>query len=244
MPNREPNPGLFKRWLVLVYLPLGTFVICLALVVGKILTGGAVWVVGLLGLYCVVPARLLLETQRKGLELPKPPGAQRGQKAPTPGSNRGQKAPAPGDERGQRPPTREAERGQRPPTPVDNRGQKPAPRPKRAVPAEGAKDSSPVRERIERPRRPAAPRKSPQVIRRRALASIIGIGVLLLVGGILVIVGIGRVTSSFGLVMVGLGGFLMILSVTLPTFRLVDALLRGIGRLLSRRPAPGAKSGE
>lgn len=67
----------------------------------------------------------------------------------------------------------------------------------------------------------------------------------MLVGGILVIVGIGRVTSSFGLIMVGVGGFLMILSVTLPTFRLVDALLRGIGRLLSRRPAqPRPKPGD
>jgi hypothetical protein len=177
---------------VLVYIPLGTFVISLALVAGKILTGGSLWLVGLLGLYCVVPARLLLETQRKGLELPKPPGAKRGPKPPA-------RAP-------------------------------------RAVPASEAKKPSPARERVERPRRPV-PRKSPQVIRRRALASLIGIGVLLLVGGILVIVGIGRVTSSFGLVMVGVGGFLMILSVTLPTFRLVDALLRGIGRLLSRRPA-------
>jgi hypothetical protein len=186
---------------VLVYVPLATFVISLALVAGKIITGGALWLVGLLGLYCVVPARLLLETQRKGLELPKPPGAKR--------------------------------------------GHKPVRRPPRAVPATEAKEPSPVRQRIERPRRPA-PRKSPQVIRRRALASIIGIGVLLLVGGILVIVGIGRVTSSFGLVMVGVGGFLMILSVTLPTFRLVDALLRGIGRLLARRPAKpgGAQPGE
>jgi hypothetical protein len=202
VPTREPNPGLFRRWLVLVYVPLATFVISLALVAGKIITGGALWLVGLLGLYCVVPARLLLETQRKGLELPKPPGAKR--------------------------------------------GHKPVRRPPRAVPASEAKEPSPVRERIERPRRPPAPRKSPQVIRRRALASIIGIGVLLLVGGILVIVGIGRVTSSFGLVMVGVGGFLMILSVTLPTFRLVDALLRGIGRLLSRRPAKpgGAQQGE
>jgi hypothetical protein len=186
---------------VLVYVPLGAFAIGLALVVGKILTGPVVWLVGLLGLYCVVPARLILETQRKGLELPKPPSAQR--------------------------------------------RKKPAPRARPPVRAAGAKEPSPVRERIERPRRPPAPRKSPQVIRRRALASIIGIGVLLLVGGILVIVGIGRVTSSFGLIMVGVGGFLMILSVTLPTFRLVDALLRGIGRLLSRRPAqPRPKPGD
>ena len=294
MPKHEPKPGLFKRWLLLVYLPLGTFIVALALVLGNILSGFTVWLVVVLGIYCIVPARLILETRRKGLELPKPPGA-KGSARPAPGnrlqrpSPRGESRTAtrprrpsdndPARRRGgdefdepvtrrresdefDEPVTRRRESDEfdeEPPArrriaPVDEN--EPAPR-RRAAGLDGDEIdevSTPTRapkkralgasaggkvatQRIERSR-PARPKKSPQVVRRRALASVVGIGVLLLVGGILVIVGIGRVTSSFGLVMVGVGGFLMILSVTLPTFRLVDAALRGIGRLLSRRPQP------
>jgi hypothetical protein len=237
VPNREPNPDLFRRWLLIVYLPLGVFVVSLALVIGKILTGGAVWLVGLLGLYCVIPARLILETQRKGLELPKPPSSDRGRTSP----RRRPTVAAPSEE-GELPAGRsepllrddeDAIGELRTFRPAET--EEPPLRGGRTVPAKKVRPAREIREPVERTRRPP-PRKSPQIVRRRALASIIGIGVLLLVGGILVVVGIGRVTSSFGLVMVGVGGFLMILSVTLPTFRLVDAVLRAVGRLLARRP--------
>lgn len=183
----------------MVYLPLGVFALGAVLVVLRVISGGAVIAVGLLGVYAVIPARALIETKRKGLALPRPPGAK-----------------AKGDAKVERP-----ESGA-------------IPRRRMAAQKSGRQRTSTA---------PAGPpRPSPQIMRRRALAGIVGIGALLLIGGILVIIGIGRVTSSLGLVMVGVGGFLMILSVTLPTFRLVDAVLRGIGRLLSRRkPAPASR---
>lgn len=183
----------------MVYLPLGAFALGAVLVVLRVISGGAAIAVGLLGVYGVIPARALIETKRKGLALPKPPGAK-----------------GKGDAKVERP--------------------KSGTIPRRRLAAQKS-------ERRRTSSAPAgSPRPSSQIMRRRALAGIVGIGALLLIGGILVIVGIGRVTSSLGLVMVGVGGFLMILSVTLPTFRLVDAVLRGMGRLLSRRkPAPARR---
>ncbi|MDQ4149764.1 MAG: hypothetical protein M3164_07250 [Actinomycetota bacterium] len=70
--------------------------------------------------------------------------------------------------------------------------------------------------------------------RQRALFGLTAIGILLLVGGILLVFGMARLTSSLGLALVGIGGFLMILSVTVPAFRLFDLLLRAVGRLLGR----------
>jgi hypothetical protein len=222
VPNRENKAGLFVRWLWLVYLPLGVLALAILLIVAKILSGGVIWPVGLLAIYCIVPARLLIETKRKGLQLPKPPGAK----------PRGTSDAGPSDasrtaaRRMRRPASRGGQsfRGlEGDPSPGGEgteSGSSAAKRPQtRPIPA-AARPRTEARRATAR----VAPKTSPKIMRRRALAGVIGIG---------------RVTSSFGLVMVGVGGFLMILSVTLPTFRLVDAALRGVGRLITRRrPAP------
>ena len=61
-----------------------------------------------------------------------------------------------------------------------------------------------------------------------SIAAMTGIGALLL------ILGMGRLTTGQGLAMTAIGGFLMLMSVTLPTFRLVDSMIRGTSRLLVR----------
>lgn len=223
----------------MVYLPLGAFALGAVLVVLRVITGGAIVPVGLLGVYAVVPARVLMETKRKGLALPRPPGAKpKGEARTASGRTKGARRPFPSPE-GNEPkvnagPTdrldRQLESEDEQETPHDEVRQ-------RSLPAARKPGGNARSSRVDSSARPSA-----QIIRRRALAGVVGIGALLLVGGILVIVGIGRVTSSLGLVMVGIGGFLMILSVTLPTFRLVDAVLRGIGRLVSRgKPAPSRR---
>lgn len=149
------------------------------------LSGSWLWLIALLAVYCVIPARLLLETKRKGLEFPKPPS----------GSAR------------------------------------PAPRPRGPQPAAKSRPQSADAR--------AAPKRVPaRYRRRRAFVMILGLGALVAVGGLLAIIGIGRATSSGGIILVGLGSFLMILSVTLPAFKLVDAALRAIGRLLTKASAP------
>lgn len=70
---------------------------------------------------------------------------------------------------------------------------------------------------------------------RNILIGILSVTGLLVLGAILFVLGMGRLTTTEGLVMAGMGGFLMILSVTVPTFRMVDAALRWSGRLISRR---------
>ena len=182
------------RWLWLVYLPLGLLIIGLPLVFLKVITGGLVWAVGFLSVYCVVPVRLLLETRRKGLELPRPPRKSPGRPAARAGK-----------------PARAAAR------PAEARAR--------------------TRARAERPV------VSPRIRRRRALAGLLGIGVLSLIGGLLFILGMGRASSGqVGLVLIGLGGFLMLLSVTLPTFKMVDVTLRAVGRLLSRKGRPRSRA--
>lgn len=163
---------------------LGAVVVLLAL---GALGGLWLWLAALLGLYCVIPARLLLETKRKGLAYPRPPASRR----PT-------------------------------------RPRQPAPRPQAAEPIEPPAPS-PAAEPSE-----AVPAR---YRRRRAFLAILGLGVLVAVGGIMAIIGLGRAASSGGIVLVGIGGFLMLLSVTLPAFKLVDVVLRAIGRLMSRPAA-------
>lgn len=155
----------------------------------KVITGGTVWLIGLLAAYCVVPMRLLLETKRKGLELPKPPGAAKSRRPVVP--------------------------------PKSPQGA-----------AEGIADP-PATARV------APPPVPPQIKRRRAVAGVLGIGVMLGIGGLLFILGMGKASSgTLGLALIGLGGFLMLLSVTLPTFKIVDIVVRAIGRVVSRKPPP------
>ncbi len=66
-----------------------------------------------------------------------------------------------------------------------------------------------------------------------SIAAMTGIGALLL------ILGMGRLTTGQGLAMTAIGGFLMLMSVTLPTFRLMDSVIRGTSRLLGRMKRAG-----
>ncbi len=185
MPTSPKAQALFIRWLWLVYLPLGLLVLALPLMYFRVLTGGTVWLVGLLAAYCVVPMRLLLETKRKGLELPRRP---------------------------------KGRRSVRPPAPA------------RATSAAAKRGRSASTARV------APPPLPPRIKRRRAVVGVLGIGIMLLLGGLLFILGMGRAGSgTFGLALIGLGGFLMLLSVTLPTFKIVDVVVRAIGRVASRK---------
>lgn len=193
MPARRNQQELFIRWLWLVYLPLALLIIGLPLVFMQVFTGWPVWVVGFLSVYCVIPVRLLLETRRKGLELPRPPG--KGPARPAATARKPQAADRPAEERS-------TARMERPPVPA-------------------------------------------RIRRRRALAGVLGIGVLSLIGGLLFIVGMGRASSGqLGLILIGVGGFLMLLSVTLPTFKMVDITLRAVGRLLSKKGSPRSRAAE
>ncbi len=193
MPARQNAKALFIRWLWLVYLPLGLLVLGLPLVFFQVLTGAAVWVVGLLSVYCVVPMRLLLETKKKGLELPKPPGAQSRSRPSRPVRERPSPAQAPAD-------------------PVSTA-------------------------------RVARPPVSGRIKRRRAIAGVLGIGVLLGIGALLFILGMGKASSGqLGLLLIGFGGFLMLLSVTLPTFKIVDIMVRAIGRMVSKKNPPDSSA--
>ncbi|HEX2148831.1 MAG TPA: hypothetical protein VHI31_01460 [Actinomycetota bacterium] len=193
MPARQNKQALFLRWLWLVYLPLGLLALGLPLVFFQVLTGAGVWVVGILSVYCVVPMRLLLETRRKGLELPKPPGAKARSRPPAP----------------EHPAVAAAE-----------------------APAETVSTA-----------RVARPPVSAKIKRRRAVAGVLGIGVLLAIGGLLFILGMGKASSGqLGLLLIGLGGFLMLLSVTLPTFKIVDIMVRAIGRLVSKKGPPRSRA--
>lgn len=186
MSNQDHSSGLFFRWLWLVYLPLAALGFSLLFLAFGVLSGRWLWLTALLAVYCVIPARLLLETKRKGLAFPKPPARSR-----------------------RAPPSRR-------PRPAA----RPAPQ-TASAPAQSA--SRPV---------------SATYRRRRAFVAVLGLGVLVTVGGILAVIGIGRATSSSGIILVGLGSFLMILSVTLPAFKFVDAVIKAIGRLLTKPSAP------
>jgi hypothetical protein len=157
---------------LIVYIPLGLLAMGFLLLIVGTLSGPAVWLLVILGVYCVVPVRLLLEWRRRGLPLPTPRGT-------------------------------------------------PAPRPSRPV--------APPRTA------PPPPRASRLTASQRAMAGLAAIAALLLVGGILLVFGMGRLDSSLGLLLAAIGGFLMILSVTVPTFRLFDIVLRAVGRLIGRR---------
>ena len=147
--------------------------------------------VGILSVYCVIPMRLLLETRRKGLELPKPPGAAKMRKTPAGARPARQQAAQPGPGGA-------------------------------GVDAPG----SPARRSRERSR--GAGR----------LPGVLGIGVLLGIGGLLFILGMGKASSGqLGLLLIGFGGFLMLLSVTLPTFKIVDIMVRAIGRMVIQKRA-------
>lgn len=196
MAPRQSKQALFIRWLWLVYLPLSLLLITLPLVAFKIITGATVWLVGLLSVYCVVPVRLLLETRRKGLELPKPPGAAKRRKTPAK-----------------------------------------APKSAQATVAANRPDEPVVSARV------APPPVSAKIKRRRAVAGVLGIGVLLGIGGLLFILGMGKASSGqLGLLLIGLGGFLMLLSVTLPTFKIVDITVRAIGRLVTKKSPPNKRA--
>ena len=74
---------------------------------------------------------------------------------------------------------------------------------------------------------------------------IIGIGSvvgILLIGSISFVVGMDRLSTNSGLFLAAFGGFLMLLSVTVPTFKIVDSLARRFGRKL--RPRPKAQTGD
>lgn len=67
---------------------------------------------------------------------------------------------------------------------------------------------------------------------------IIGIGsvaIVLLFGSMLFAVGMDRLSTDQGLVLAAAGGFLMILSVTVPAFRIVDVFARWLGKLFTKR---------
>ena len=212
MPNTQNKRALFIRWLWLVYLPLGLLVVALPLMFFGVLTGGMVWLVGLLAAYCVVPMRLLLETRRKGLGLPRPPGAS------------GPRRPGP---------ARSVDPADGPPGVHHPGSGPPGVQPARSAgfPADEVSTA-----RLDRPPVPA------RIKRRRAVAGVMGVGVMSLLGGLLFILGMGRASSgTFGLLLIGIGGFLMLLSVTLPTFKIVDLVVRAVGRVVSRKPRTSAK---
>lgn len=197
MAPRKTKQALFIRWLWLVYLPLGLLIAGLPLVALKVITGAPVWMVGLLSVYCVVPVRLLLETKRKGLELPKPPGA------------------------------------------TFQRGRRPGPR---SSPKQVPSTANPDPESVAHARVNVPP-VSGRIKRRRAVAGVLGTGVLLGIGGLLFILGMGKASSGqLGLLLIGLGGFLMLLSVTLPTFKIVDLTVRAIGRLVTKKGPPNNRA--
>lgn len=191
---------LFIRWLWLVYVPLGLFMLGLPLVLLGMVSGMAAWPVALLAVYCAVPARLVLETRRKGLELPRPRGAVR-QVRPRPGNH------------------------SYPVSPV-------------AKGASGRTHPAGARLPATRGRRASA-----RITRRRVLAGMIGLGLLMGIGGVLVIVGIDALRSSLGTVLLGLGAFMIIASVTIPAFALLAATLRAVGRMLKDKPTPRPLTG-
>lgn len=165
--------------MLLVYIPLGFLTLGFVLLVAGALSGPGIWLLLLLGAYCVLPVRLLLERRRRGLPLPSP-------------------------------------------RPAEEPFARPAEEPRLYRPA----PSAPL------PRPPANINRL--TASQRAMAGIVAIAVLLLVGGILLVFGMGRLDSSLGLLLAAIGGFLMILSVTVPTFRLFDLLLRAVARLIGR----------
>jgi len=74
---------------------------------------------------------------------------------------------------------------------------------------------------------------------RKIMTGAAVLSALLIIGIILFVVGMGKVNSSQGLVMVFAGGVLIILAFTVPTFRFIDILLRFGGRILGRVINPG-----
>lgn len=57
---------------------------------------------------------------------------------------------------------------------------------------------------------------------------------LVLTGGVLFWIGAGKLNTNTGVVMFIIGGFLMILSVTAPAFKLIDLGLRRFGRIIKK----------
>lgn len=53
-------------------------------------------------------------------------------------------------------------------------------------------------------------------------------------GALLLILGMRKLTAGSGLTMTAIGGFLLLMSVTLPTFRLMDSLIRATTRFVKR----------
>lgn len=68
---------------------------------------------------------------------------------------------------------------------------------------------------------------------RKIIVSVAVISGMMAGGAGLFVIGMSRLTTTAGLVMVFVGGCLMILSISAPAFRLMDIILRKTGRLLS-----------
>ena len=117
---------------------------------------------------------------------------------------------------------------------------RPAPTPRGAV----ALPAPPAEARVvAREGRPPSRQPANALSRRqRLLFGLSVIAGLLFVGGVLLVFGMARLTSSVGLALVAIGGFLMILSVTVPAFRLFDLVVRAVARVVGRR-ASGQSQG-
>lgn len=67
---------------------------------------------------------------------------------------------------------------------------------------------------------------------RSLILGVLTIAGLALAGAFLVLVGLARVSSAVGITLLLLGGFLMLLAVFAPAFKLVDVLMRSLGRVI------------
>lgn len=65
-----------------------------------------------------------------------------------------------------------------------------------------------------------------------AVGSVAGLG---MIGGFLAWIGLTKASSGAGVALLFLGGFLMLVAVFAPAFKLVDVTLRSTGRLIGRR---------
>ncbi|MGH2768908.1 MAG: hypothetical protein ACRDIF_08145, partial [Actinomycetota bacterium] len=70
---------------------------------------------------------------------------------------------------------------------------------------------------------------------RAILAGLAAIAGLAMAGVLLTWIGIWRLSSGAGLALLLLGGFLMLLAVFAPAFKLLDTTLRLTGRLIGRQ---------
>jgi|GEM_PF-4081974 len=206
--KQTPSPDLFGRWLIVVYLPLFLVGLSIVLLPFGVLPRWWKWFFLLLVAYSIPAVRLLMAGLRSGRGIPAPHAFIAA--ARSSGTSLAAMLGSLAEKGGQ----------------LKSDG---IPRPR--IPRRGSNNPQGLGAQLASSRQASPAYKAPAApFSQRIRGGAIIIAVVLAVGGILLYIGIGDATSARGVFLLGLGGLLVISSITIPTFKIVDSLFKSVRR--------------